>query len=83
MRLNYSRALSSRWEFSRVWEGKAEDGQLKQSMAIFGDIAARMQVREEKIRSREMTMSKRKANVRQRQMRRLRALAQWWPVEPR
>ena len=51
MRLNYSRALSSRWEFSRVWEGKAEDGQLKQSMAIFGDIAARMQVREEKIRS--------------------------------
>ena len=83
MRLNYSHALSSRWEFSRVWEGKAEDGQLKQSMAIFGDIAARMQVREEKIRSREMTMRKRKANVRQRQMRRLRALAQWWPVEPR
>ena len=37
----------------------------------------------EKIRSREMTMRKRKANVRQRQMRRLRALAQWWPVEPR
>ena len=26
---------------------------------------------------------KRMANVRQRQMRRLRALAQWWPVEPR